>query len=418
MDLPKALDLEKSASEFRRAGHLVPGGVLGIRRPYNFVPGEYPNFFESGSGGHTVDIDGNDYIDYLCGYGPIVLGYRESEVDEAVIRQIRDRGNCFSLSQTLQNDLAERIAELMPCAEKSIFVKTGSDATTLAVRIARGHTNRTKVIRCGYHGWHDWCVEVKGGVPSKLFEDTYEFAYNDLDGLEELLRIHGDEAAAIIVTPYGHELGAPMEEPKPGFLEGVRRLADRHGCVLIFDEIRTGFRMTLGGAQKFYGVTPDVACVGKAMANGYAISAVVGKSAIMDVVEKKVFVSSTFFPNAIGYVAAMKTIDILQRDNVLAEIRDKGMALIDRLTAAADRTQAGARVSGNGWMFFVTFDKDDRGTYKERRDWFHTFAIRSGVFIQPYHHGYVCHRHTIDDIDRTCDVLAAALAFAVEQAPD
>ena len=147
----------------------------------------------------------------------------------------------------------------------SIFVKTGSDATTTAVRLARGFTGRTKIMRCGYHGWHDWCVDVKGGIPAKLYEDT----------------------AAIIITPLGHPLAAKIEEPAAGFLKTVRELADKYGSVLIYDEVRTGFRMSMGGAQKYYGIIPDLACFGKAMANGYAISAVCGKTEIMKTAEKE-----------------------------------------------------------------------------------------------------------------------------------
>ncbi|MBN1492462.1 MAG: aminotransferase class III-fold pyridoxal phosphate-dependent enzyme, partial [Phycisphaerae bacterium] len=281
MNEPAKLNLTRSLSEFERAKSLIPGGVLGIRRPYNFVEGEYPVFFEQGSGGHVIDIDGNEYIDFLCAYGPIILGYREAEVDEAVIRQIRDKGFCFSLAQTCQHELAAKLRELIPCAEMSVFVKTGSDATTYAVRVARAATGRIKVMRCGYHGWHDWCVEVKGGIPAKLNEDVFEFHYNDLEGLETLLATHGKEAAAIIMTPYGHPLAEPLQEPKPGFLQGVRALADRYGVVLIFDEVRTCFRLSMGGAQAVYGVTPDLAAVGKGMANGYAIAATVGRADLM-----------------------------------------------------------------------------------------------------------------------------------------
>ncbi|MCG8452757.1 MAG: aminotransferase class III-fold pyridoxal phosphate-dependent enzyme, partial [Spirochaetales bacterium] len=269
-----ALNLEKNLVEWERATSLIPGGALGIRRPYNFVEGEFPIFIDHGQGGQIVDVDGNTFTDFLCAYGPIILGYREQEVDEAVISRIREKGFCFSLTQVLQNELAEVLRDIIPCAQMSLFVKTGSDATSVAVRLARAFTQRTGIIRCGYHGWHDWCVEVKGGIPAKLYEDVREFPYNDLDALESLLKQHGEDTAAIILTPYGHPLAAPMEDPAPGFLEGAKKLAHCYGALLIFDEIRTGFRLALGGAQERFGVTPDVAVFGKAMANGYAIAAV------------------------------------------------------------------------------------------------------------------------------------------------
>ena len=403
------LKLDKSLELFEQAKGLIPGGTLGIRRPYNFVEGEYPIFFDSGKGGRVTDVDGNEYIDFLCAYGPVILGYREEEVDESVIAQVKDKGFCFSLTQTQQNVLAEKLRELIPCAEMSIFVKTGSDAMTLAVRLARAYTGRAKVLRCGYHGWHDWCVEVKGGIPEKLYEDVHEFHYNDLAGLEELVAEHGTDAAAITLTPFGHPLAAPMQEPQPGFLEGVRELADKNGIVLVFDEVRTGFRISMGGAQEYYGVTPDLGCFGKAMANGYAISAVCGKAEIMKKAEKEVFVSSTFFPNSDGYVAALKTIEILERDNVLAAIRDKGRGLMDGLQEVISRSNAGAELTGIPPMFFITFKKDEKKLYRKRRTEFYTQLIRRGIFMQPYHHGYVCYKHAPEDLEQTVVAVEEAL---------
>jgi glutamate-1-semialdehyde aminotransferase len=163
-EAPK-LNIKRSIELFEEAKTLVPGGVLGARKPGDFIMGEYPIFLEYGKGSRLIDVDGNEFIDFLCGYGPIILGYREDEVDDAVIRQIKDKGFCFSLTQPYQNELAKKLNALIPSAELSIFLKTGSDATTAAIRIARAYTGRTKVMRSGYHGWHDWCVEMKGGIP-------------------------------------------------------------------------------------------------------------------------------------------------------------------------------------------------------------------------------------------------------------
>jgi glutamate-1-semialdehyde aminotransferase len=410
-----ALKLTKTMAEFDRGKNLTPGGVLGIRRPYNFVENEYPIYFTSGKGSHVTDVDGNEYIDYLCAYGPIILGYREEEVDQAVIAQIQNMGFCFSLTQPVQNSLAEKLRLLIPSAEMSIFVKTGSDATTLAIRIARGVTGRTKILRCGYHGWHDWCVEVKGGIPKKLYEDIYEFHYNDIASLETLLNEHGNDTAAIIITPYGHPLAEKMEAPRDDFLQKVRALADRYGCVLIFDEIRTGFRMSMGGAQKYYGVTPDLSTFGKAMANGYEIGAVVGKAQYMRIAEKEVFVSSTFFPNSLSIVAALKTIEILERDQVLESIWSKGNQFFHDIQEAILESGVPAEISGVGPMPFITFIKDADKKYKAKRNDFYTQLIRRKVFMQPYHHGYVCHRHTEADLAYTVEMIKESLQFVAEK---
>lgn len=386
---------------FAEAQTLVPGGVAGIRRPYNFVQGEYPIFFDRGKGGRIVDVDGNEYIDYLCAYGPIILGYGEDEIDNAVIDQIKNKGFCFSLTQATQNELVHKLQEVIPCCDMAAIVKTGSDATTIAIRVARAYTGRLKIARCGYHGWHDWCVEVKGGIPEKFYEDIIEFHYNDLDQLEDILKRNADDMAAIIVTPVGHPLAAEVQMPKPGYLDGVRKLADKYGCVLIFDEIRSGFRCHIGGAQALFGVTPDLATFGKAMANGYAIAALVGKREVMSVLADKVFLSSTFFPNSDAQIAALKTIEILQRDKVLDVIAEKGRRFGAELEKTVAESGIPARFSGAPWMPFITFPKDDTGLYKTLRTEFYTQLIRRGVFLQPYHHGYICYRHTDEDLDYT-----------------
>lgn len=397
------LNLEKSLKMFEEAKDLTPGGCLGIRRPYNFVPGEYPIFIDHGYDGHIVDVDGNDYIDMLCAYGPIILGYKEDEINEAVKKQM-DKGFCFTMIQEAQNKLEKKLIDIIPSAEMAVLAKTGSDGTTMAVRIARGFSKKKKVLRCGYHGWHDWCVEVEGGVPEEISDMTYEFKFGDIDQLKELLEKHSKDTACIIMTPFGHPLAKPMVKPPKGYLQKVRDLADEYGIILIFDEIRTGFRMALGGAQEYYGVTPDLSVFGKAMANGYPISAVVGKEEIMKVLEKEVFVSSTFFPNSLEMVAALKTIEIMERENVIEKVWEKGEKYLEGCKKLAKKYDVPVKITGIAPMSFITFNKvDDK--YKERRKRFYTEAIRRGLFIQPYHHGYVAYRHTDKDIEKALSIV-------------
>jgi glutamate-1-semialdehyde aminotransferase len=400
------LKLDLSEQMYEHALSIIPGAIAGIRRPYNFVPGEYPIYFDSAKGGRVTDVDGNEYIDFLCAYGPIIIGHREEEIDNAVIDQMRNKGFCFSLTQPIQNKLAEKLIELIPSAEMAVFVKTGSDATSVAVRVARANTDRVKIARCGYHGWHDWCVEVKGGVPKKLWEDTYDFHYNNLEELEDLMKKHGDDMAAIIITPVGHPLGDKVQMPKPGFLEGVRALADKYGTVLIFDEIRSGFRYSLGGAQKVFGVTPDISVFGKALANGYPIGVVVGKEKNMNVLADKVFLSSTFFPNSLEQVAAVKTIEILERDNILDKIREKGQFFGNLITDVCAKSGFDVEVSGVPLMPFITFNKDPQQLYKKLRPAFYTELIRRNVFLQPYHHGYIAYRHSEEDLIFAANMIA------------
>lgn len=409
------LTISRSLELYKEAETLVPGGTLYARKPSDFIPGEYPIFMESGKGCRIIDVDGNEFIDFLCSYGPILLGHREEEVDDAVISQIREKGLCFTLTQQCQHRLAARLRELVPCAEKSIFLKTGSDAATASIRIARAYTDRIKVMRCGYHGWHDWAIELKGGIPQKLYEDVYDFRYNDPDGLEDLMKKHGDSTAAIIMTPFNHPMHRKMEAPKPGFLEGVREIADRYGTILVFDEIRTNFRLAMGGAQEFYGVIPDLCVLGKGMANGYSISALSGKSDVMGVADRDTFISATFFPNSEGQVAALKTLEILERDNVLESIWEKGNRFLRNIQVLIDRYDVGAELSGLAPMFFITFRRDISGTHAGRLEDFYIQLIRRGIFMSPHHHAYLCHRHTERDLEITLREIDSALAYVLEK---
>lgn len=405
------LNIAKSLQLYDQALKLVPGGVLGARKPGDFIQGEYPIFLDNGEGCRLTDVDGNEFIDFLCGYGPIILGYREEEVDKAVYKQIKEKGFCFTLTQKFQNELAQKLTEIIPSSEMSIFLKTGSDATTASIRIARAHTGRLKVMRCGYHGWHDWCIEMKGGIPEKFYEDVYEFQYNNLEQLEKLMQEHGDDTAAIIMTPFGHPNHKKMETPESGFLEGARKIADRYGAVLIYDEIRTCFRLSMGGAQQLYNVTPDLTVLGKAMANGYPISVVTGRKDIMMASESRLFISSTFFPNSEAFIAALKTIQILERENVLEDIWEKGEKFMKAIQKLIDKHDTGAELTGVAPMFYITFKKDESGAYKGKRKDFYTQLIRKGFFFTPYHHAYISYRHTEKDLELALTAIDESLGF-------
>lgn len=407
--MSKKLNLTKSMELYEEALKLVPGAVAGIRRPYNFVPGEYPIFFDRAKGGKVWDVDGNEYLDFLCAYGPIIVGHCEEEIDNAVIEQIRTKGFCFSLTQEIQNKLVRKLQEHIPSCEMAALLKTGSDTTTAAVRAARAYTGRKLIIRCGYHGWHDWCVEVKGGVLKKNYEDTLEFTYNHLDELEDLMKKHGDDVAGIIVTPVGHPTGHEVEMPKAGFLEGIRELATKYGSVLVFDEIRTGFRFSMGGAQKVFGVTPDLSTFGKAMANGYAVAALVGKKEFMSVFADKAFLSSTFFPNSDAQVASLATIAFLEKYNVLEAIKEKGGRFAANVSKIVADSGLPINFTGGALMPYITFVPDTDKIYKQARIQFYTELIRRGVFLQPYHHGYIAYRHTEEELTYAAKMIKESL---------
>ncbi|MFX1349366.1 MAG: aspartate aminotransferase family protein [Promethearchaeota archaeon] len=410
--MPDKLILNNTFKLYDEALNLIPGAILGIRRPYNFIEGEYPIFFESAKGGKVIDVDGNEYIDMLCAYGPVIIGHREQEIDNAVIEQIQNKGFCMSLTQQVQNKLAKKLQDLIPCCEKLVLMKMGTDATIAAIRVARAYTKKVKVLSCGYHGWYDAFSEVHGieaGIPEKLYEDFYEFEFNNLEEIENLFRKHQDEIAAVIVNPIHTPGGREVEMPKSGYLEGLRNLTTEYNVLLIYDEIRTGFRVDMGGAQKMFGVIPDLAAFGKAMGNGYPISTLVGKKEFMDVLVEKVFLSSTFFPNSLAQIAALKTIEILERENILDNIRQKGINFAKQVKESIEHSGIPCIYSGEPWMPYITFIPDKDFLYRKLREEFYRQLIRRKVFLQPFHHGYICYRHSEEDLEHAGNMIDESL---------
>ncbi|MBX3456286.1 aminotransferase class III-fold pyridoxal phosphate-dependent enzyme [Ferrovibrio sp.] len=301
---------------------------------------------QSGHGAHVVDVDGNRFVDYVLGLLPIVLGYTDPDVDAAVREQL-DRGVSFSLATPLEADLADRLIRLIPCAEMVRYGKNGSDVTTAAIRLARAYTGRDEVAVLGYHGWHDWYIGTtprNAGVPEAVKRLTHAVPYNDADALEDLLRRRGDKLAAVILEP------SSKTPPLPGYLQRLRELTQRHGVLLVFDEIITGFRIGMGGAQAYYGVTPDLACFGKAMANGLPLSTLVGRADIMRDMDK-IFFSTTFGGEALSLAAAIATIDKLERENGPERMWRLGERLIAAVNGALSRHGLANQISmgGEGW---------------------------------------------------------------------
>lgn len=328
---PSPLKLTKSMEWQKRAQKVIPGGALTFSKsPIQYVQGVSPVYLVKGKGCRAWDADGNEYIDYVQGLLTNILGYANDEVNSAAMAQLA-AGHSFSLSNPLEVELAERLTRLIPCAEMVRFAKNGSDATSGAIRAARALTGRERIACSGYHGWQDWYIGSTTrslGVPNGVRELTHTFPYNDLRALEKLIESHPGQFAAIMMEPTN------FVSPAPGFLEGVRELATRHNIVLIFDEICTGFRFGLGGAQKRYGVTPDMACFGKAMGNGFPIACVVGRTAFMSVFEE-IFFSFTFAGETASLAAAMKVIDILEQTDALARLEHAGRVLQDGFNALA-----------------------------------------------------------------------------------
>jgi glutamate-1-semialdehyde aminotransferase len=396
-----------------RGRRVVPGASQTISKaPHMFVEGAYPVFLEEGTGCRVRDIDGNEYIDYILGLGAITLGYNYAAVTEAVTEQL-GRGTIFSLPSPLEVEVAERLVELVPCAEMARFFKTGSEANAAAVRIARAATGREKIIYCGYHGWHDWyavTTSLARGIPACLQALVIPFAFNDLDSLAEAFRAHRGEVAAVIMEP------VLIEPPAPGFLADVKALAHEHGAALIFDEIVSGFRWAVGGAQEYFGVTPDLATFGKGMANGLPLAALVGSAELMGEFDR-VFVSSTFGGDAAALAACLATV---------AEYR--GRPVIDHLWGAGTRFRDGFRslcralaVEADclGYPVHpkIVFSPPDPGLAAALMSLFLQEAAKGGVL---FHFGgfNISFSHGPADIDQTLQACEAALGVVRDAVRD
>lgn len=341
---------QRSKAMLERALRTIPLASQTFSKSITAYPRDVsPLFIERGKGARVWDVDGNEYVDFVNGLAAITLGYCDPDVDAAVRRQM-ESGVVFSLPHRLEHELAERLVEVVPCAEQVRFGKNGSDATSAAIRIARAATGRERIAVCGYHGWQDWYIGSTTrdlGVPGAVKALTHKFNYNDLPSLQALFAQYPGQIAAVILEPMN------VAYPAPGFLEGIRELATREGALLVFDETITGFRFALGGAQQLFGVMPDMATFGKGLANGYPLSAIVGRRSCMRYMED-IFFSGTMGGEALSLAAACAVIDKLRRDDVLAGINARGERVLKEIGVLIGRHGAGDLFSLSGhpsWSF-------------------------------------------------------------------
>lgn len=356
--MPNKIDLnndypviEKSEELYQRSLGLIPSNTQTLAKgPTQYVNGMAPKYLVKGKGSHVWDVDGNEYIDYNMGIGPLSLGYAYPRVDEAVKKQLAD-GITFSLVHPLEVEVAEIIRDIIPNAEMVRYSKTGADVTSAAVRLARAYTGKNKILCCGYHGWHDWYVSVTArnhGIPEAVQAITYTFDYNNIDSLKDSI---DDDVAAVILEP------VVFQEPKDNFLQKVADLCKDKGVILIFDEMWTGFRMALGGAQEYFGITPDLATYSKAVANGMPISILTGKKEIMQLADEDIFFYTTFGGEALSLAAVKATIAEMKEKNVQAYLVEQGAKLKDGYNKIAEELGMDyTKASGYNWRSIISFD--------------------------------------------------------------
>ncbi|HLA17058.1 MAG TPA: aspartate aminotransferase family protein [Candidatus Limnocylindrales bacterium] len=438
---------EKSARLFERASALSPGGVQGEGRG----SGPFPLYMTRAQGSRITDVDGNEYVDFHASFGAVLLGHNDPRVNAAVKRAMDEHGISFSAANPLEVDLAERIVGMVPSAERVVFACTGSEATYHAVRLARAFTGRERILKFegNYHGWHDsvaWNhhgaidlgegglptpVPASAGIPSFQRDLIVVREYNDAAGVRDVLAAEGDSIAAVIVEPVFHNGGCIL--PEPGFLEALREACTEAGTVLIFDEIITGFRHGPGGAQERFGVTPDLTTLGKALGNGFPISALCGRADIMDRLGPKgdVLFAGTFAGHTLDAAAALACTEVVLEGSIHDHLASLERRLVDGIGAAIRETGVRAQVlsSAGVWTLYFTdqpirrfrdfarfaMDKDHpvQRAYRDR-------LLERGIYVHPHYmiRGYLTGAHTDEDVDRLVDATAGFLRENRDQLAD
>lgn len=402
--MPKPNDriLTESNALWERAIKVIPKGTQTLSKcPDQFVEGVAPKYLARGRGCHIWDVDGNEYIDYPMALGPIILGYDYPAVVEAVIKQLRD-GNTFTLMHPLEVELAELLVEIIPCAEMVRFGKNGADATMAAIRIARAYTGRDHIAYCGYHGCHDWyavTTSLDKGIPEFNRQLIHAFEYNKPSSLETLFDMYPNQIGAVIMEQ-------PGIEPVADFLQEVIDTAHKNGALFILDEICTGFRYALGGAQEYYSIVPDLACVGKGMANGLPISAIVGKKEFMKELDE-IFFSLTFSGETLAMAASLATINEIRTKDVIAHIWEKGKKLRHGLSKAAREAGVDLYLPGNPPRSGLVFRDSSEQESLDLKSLFLQETVKRGVlFGGPV---YISFSHTDEDIQQTVEASFEAL---------
>ncbi|HXF99489.1 MAG TPA: aminotransferase class III-fold pyridoxal phosphate-dependent enzyme [Bacteroidota bacterium] len=385
--------ITESDKLYARALGLIPALTQTLAKgPGQYTRGVAPKYLVRGKGAHVWDVDGNEYIDYNMAIGPISLGYCYEPVDNAIRAQLAD-GITFSMMHPLEVEVAELMREVVPNAESVRFSKTGADVTSAAVRVARAFTGRNKILCCGYHGWHDWYISVTDrnkGIPQAVQDLTFTFNYNDIQSVVDSI---DSDTAAVILEPM------VFEPPRENFLHRLKEICEANGSLLIFDEMWTGFRIALGGAQEFFGVKADLATFSKAVANGMPIGILCGRRDVMSLFEKDVFFFTTFGGEALSLAAVKATVNEIRSKRVPEYLDKLGSTLRDGYNAiAAELGMSYTKCSGFGFRSIVSFDAS-AGNPLEMKSLVQQELFKRGILWSGFH--TMCFSHTEDDVAYT-----------------
>lgn len=410
------LDHTKSREEFARAAKVIPSGVYGHLGPAEgcFIPvSAYPQFSQRAQGSYFWDIDGNRYIDYMCAYGPNILGYNDPDVDEAARKQ-REKGDCITAPSTVMIDFAELLVDTVASADWAFFAKNGNDVTSIAVRTARAYTHRKKIIffKGYYHGISPWCQKLDnaGVLEEEVWNNLY-LDWNNEAQIEQAFAEHKGEIAAVIAQPYMHGNFADNTFPKPGFWQKVRKLCDDNGTVLIIDDVRAGFRMDIAGSDHYFGFQADLICFCKALANGYNVSALCGKDYLKNTVSG-LSVTGSYWLSAVPFAAGIACIEKMKRLNCPQLLIDKGQKLADGLKEQSKKYGYDLHVSGIPSLFYLRLADDPSLTLHQA--WIAECQKR-GIFFTSHHNHFVNASLTDEDIAETVEIAGEAFAALREQ---
>ncbi len=392
--------ITRSADLLVQSDKLLVRGCQGHKRSHEMIARGYPVFISRAAGPRFWDADGNSYVDYLLAYGPILLGYDDPVVNAAITHQIQ-HGTIFTTAWEQEVSIAQQLIDLIPSAEMLGFLIGGSAATTGAIRLARAYTGKDYVIRSGYHGWHDWAMAGRIGVPEQVGQLTLEVPYNDLQALEDLLQQHTGKVACVIMET------TREQGPTTEFLQGCVDLAHQYDALCIFDEIKVGFRVAYGGAGERFGVTPDMSSFGKACCNGYPGSFVAGRKEILGSPKcQEAWLAATFHCDTLSLTAMSVVISEMQRRNGIEYQWKMGERLIEGLNAVTREHEIGYRLTGLGPMPTPVTDEAD----KERVTSMLQGCLARGVYLPPGHPLFLSLSHTPEIIEQTIDTVAEAAA--------
>ena len=396
---------DKSLEWYDRALKVIPAGIYGHQGPAEgqWIPASsWPFFTKEAKGSYFWDVDGNKYIDYMCGYGPNILGYCDPDVDAAALEQAKYE-NCVTTPSYKMVELAELMVDTVASADWAFFAKNGNDTTQGAIMCARAHTHRKKIIFVNgfYHGVSPWCqkIDYPGVLPEDVANNLY-VDWNDIPGLEKVIAENEGEIAAFISTPYLHGNFFDNELPAEGYWQKVRELCTKHGIVLIVDDVRAGFRLDLAGSDHFYGFEADLICFCKAIANGWNVSALCGKEFLKSSMSALSYTGS-YWMSAVPFAAGIACINKLKQLDATKMFREKAIKLTDGLKAAAANNGFNLVVSGEPALFYLRVADDD--SLLIHQDWVQEMVHR-GIYITSHHNHFMNASLTDEDIARTCEV--------------